>query len=229
MKLGLARALAVALIGSAIAVAQQTPPGSTTPASYLRGPMPALPTLVVGGGEVLLEVTVGARGSVTAVRTLRSTEPYTDLVISAVKSWEFAPAQEPIDRINRGPGRPIESKILVAAVFRPPSLMLGATLGEPAKGIEAPSGETPVPLSTSTPSYPPNARDGGVVLTEVTVNGAGVVTEASVRHSASPFDDAALAASRLWRFQPARGAAVARAYLLFGFQVPIGAVNVSPR
>jgi TonB family protein len=228
MKLRVAGVLLVVGIASTV-VASQGLPGGVTPASFRRGLMPALPAMALGGGEVVLELTVSNRGGVTAVRTLRSTAPYTDLVVDAVKSWDFTPAQEPIDRINRGPGRPVESKVTVAAIFRPPSLTLGTTLGEPSKSVAAPSGEAPVPLSTSTPPYPPNARDSGVVLTEVTVNGSGGVTEAVVRQSAPPFDDAALKASREWRFQPRRDGREQRAYLLFGFQIPVSAVRPGPR
>ena len=65
---------------------------------------------------------------------------------------------------------------------------------------------------------------GGVVLVEVSVDGAGMVKDARVIGSAPPFDQAALDAARKWRFQPARvngHATPAYAYLVFGFPQPV--------
>jgi TonB family protein len=195
-----------------------------SPARYRGGPLPELSVLAVGGGQVFLEVTVDRDGRVTAVTTLRTTPGLTDFVVRAARGWQFLPAEIEVDP---EPGRPatprprqrIASKVLVAAAFRQPSL-IGPTLGEPPKDVAAESDETPFPLTTSMPPYPPLALDGGVVLVEVRVDPNGTVGDATVVRSAPGFDDVARAAARQWRFRPARvrGRSVAAlAYIVFGF------------
>jgi TonB family protein len=188
--------------------------------------LPALPANVVGGGEVILEVTVGAGGQVTAVTPLRATPPFTELTTAAVRGWRFTPAT---DIAPARPGEPasrvaVESRVLVAAVFRPPALS-GPTLGELPKDLATASARTPYPLTMVMPPFPPMASASGVVLLEANVDGRGEVTASTVIRSAPPFDGAAQAALSQWKFRPAQagGAArVTRVYALFGFPVPVG-------
>ena len=51
-----------------------------TPAQYRSGPLPPVPTHAAGGGQVILQVSVNRGGIVSAVKVLRSTPPYTDLM-----------------------------------------------------------------------------------------------------------------------------------------------------
>jgi TonB family protein len=187
---------------------------SISPARYRSGPIPTLPAISasVGGGQVLLEVTVGSNGEVAAVTPLRTTASFTELTVDAVRGWQFFPARP------RG-----ASHVLVAAVYRPPALN-APTLGEPVEDVAAGSGETPIPLSMVTPPFPPRARDSGVVLVEAQVSAAGAVVEVRVVRSAAPFDGSARDAARQWRFRPARvgGRPVAAfVYILFGFPQPV--------
>ena len=46
-----------------------------SPARYRAGAAPGLPTMVVGGGQVILELAVNRDGRVTAVTPLRTTPP----------------------------------------------------------------------------------------------------------------------------------------------------------
>ena len=71
----------------------------------------------------------------------------------------------------------IEMPITIAGVFRPPVLMNTPTIGESPKDWSRPSGDVAYPISMEMPNYPPQVRDGGVVLLEVALNGAGGVTE----------------------------------------------------
>jgi TonB family protein len=203
-----------------------------SPARYLAGTVPAVPVMVVGGGEVLLELAVSREGRVTTVSPLRTTPPFTDLVVGAVRGWQFISAEEDVPASAGKPASrmPVPSAVLVAAVFRPPALS-GPTLGEPSRDMASPSAEAPFPLATTVPQFPPLALNSGVVLVEVQVDGDGKVADATVRRSAPPFDDAALKAARLWSFRPARvrGTPVrTRAYILFGFPVPVINVPATP-
>ena len=207
------------LLVSALAVLAQEPQGYS-PARYQSGPLPTLPATAVGGGEVLLEITVAPSGQVTAVTPLRATPPFTELVVAAVRGWRFAPATQSAPASPRA----VESTVLVAGVFRPPALT-GPTLGTSPKDLAAPSMLTPFPLKLVMPPFPPMASASGVVLVEGNVDASGNVTATTVIRSAPPFDGAAQAALRQWRFRPARAGDTPRAtrvYALFGFPVPVG-------
>ena len=195
------------------------------PARYAAGARPVLPALVVGPGQAFVELTVGPDGAVQKVTPLRSTPPFTQGLIDAVTSWRFSAAVEDAigtDGKPEGP-KPVASKILVASMFRAPTL-LTPTLGEKTVTVGTASPEVAYPSATSEPPFPPQAMAAGVVMVEVIVDGAGAVKEASVIGSAPPFDQPALDAARKWRFRPARvkGHATATyAYLVFGFPQPI--------
>lgn len=200
-------------------VAQPTPP------RLGAGAAPALPALAVGGGQVLIEVSISATGQVTGLGTLRTTPPFTDAVNDAVRRWRFTPATAPAPGENGLPGapKPVASRALVAGQFRAPTLM-GPSGGEPPKDAGAPSAEVPFPVSTAEPGYPPQALSSGVVLIEALVDHTGSVTEVRAIRSAPPFDAPAIEAARHWRFRPARvggGTMPAYVYLIFGFPQPV--------
>jgi hypothetical protein len=150
------------------------------PARYAMGVLPPMPMTAVGGGEVILEATVNAIGRVTAIAPLRTTPPFADLVVAAVRDWRFDPAQDMVAPPDRQPYLgAVEAKVLVVGVFAAPALT-APTLGEPPRDVAAPSDDSPFPLAITTPSYPPLALGGGVVLLEVCVGADGVVTDTSV-------------------------------------------------
>jgi TonB family protein len=199
-----------------------------SPARLRSGKVPAIPVTAVGGGEVLLDLDVSAEGTVTRATPLRSTPPFTELVVNAVREWQFFPARAVVD-VDRTPGSvgtsraAVQSHVLVAAVFRPPALR-APTLGEPPKDVSSGLDALPFPLAMIPPLFPPTAASNGVVLLEVHVTPNGSVDSAGVIHSAPPFDDAAVKAVRQWHFRPAQlqGTPVATyVYVVLGFRVPV--------
>ncbi|HZT76060.1 MAG TPA: TonB family protein [Vicinamibacterales bacterium] len=184
------------------------------PARYRSGAIPAVPAMVVGGGQVLLEVAVDFDGRVDAVVPLRTTPPFTAAVTGAVRTWHFSPATET---------EPVASKVLVAAVFRRPALN-GPTLGQQPVEVGAASDAIPFPMTIREPAYPPMASGSAVVLVEAHVDRDGRIADAVTIRSQPPFDDAVRQALRGWTFRPARlrGTPVdAFAYIVFGFAVPV--------
>jgi len=184
------------------------------PAQYKAGTLPRVPDHAVGAGEVILDVSVNRSGGVSDIKVARSTPPFTDLVSAAVRNWQFQPA--------RG-SQPVDSTVLVAAVFRPPTINT-PTIGRPPTDMATMSPEAPFPLTMLTPPYPPRAIGNHLVLVEVRVGTGGNVADAKVIGSTSGFDDAALKAARQWTFRPAEvgGERVsAFAYLMFGFREPV--------
>jgi TonB family protein len=201
-------------------------PAEGTPARFRSGPIPALPALAVGGGEVVVEVEVTEVGTVGAVLLLRATPPFGALVSAAVKSWTFEPAQklEQPDDPDAPPALvAAASSVLVVAVFRPPAL-LGPARGEPTAILGAPTTAIPFPTVLAAPPWPPLARDGGVVLVEARVDGRGLVVTAEKLDGSPGFDDAALGTVRAWTFLPARSPDVpaeSYVYAILGFPTPI--------
>ena len=196
-----------------------------TPARYAGGSLPTLPALAVGGGEAIIEVTVGLGGTAQAIRPLRSTPPFTQSLIDAVTGWRFTPAVE--DKLGpdgkpEGP-KPVAAKVIVASMFRPPTL-LTPTLGEQPANVGAASADVAYPIFMQQPPYPPQALFAGVVMIEVLVDANGRLSEPRVAVSSPAFDRAALDAARVWQFRPASvngRAAATYAYLVFGFPQPI--------
>ena len=210
---------------------QQTTADVYAPAKLVEGPMPPGPgdrtptsvqgAMTLGGGEVLLDVTVGPDGHVLQIGKVRVTPPYTDPLIAAVEAWRFMPAEA---ATAREPRHPIESHVLVAAVYRPPAVYAGATLGEVPKDVGRPSTLIPFPREVVMPPYPPTARGSGVALLEVDVGPDGSARSARVLRSAGIFDSAAIQSAERWSFIPGRtldGPVPSFAYILMGFLEPI--------
>jgi hypothetical protein len=222
MKLGTLSAIAFALAITTSVFAQEDP----TAAQYRGGRVPELPVRAVGGGEVLLEVTVGRDGSVLAITRLRETAPFAEILENVVANWRFKPAEEvPPSNGRERPSRiPIDSRVLVAAVFRAPALN-GPTHGEPIKDVAPSTGQIPYPITIVTPPFPPQAASSGVVLIEGELDRDGKVVASTTLLSVPPFDDAARNALEAWQFRPGRvpnAPKTTYVYAVFGFPIPIG-------
>jgi len=182
----------------------------------------------VGGGEVLVELDVSAEGSVTRATPLRTTPPFTDLVLSAVRDWRFFPARDVVDPERARAGEPtsrvaVPSTVLVAAIFRPPSITT-PTLGEAPTDVRNGSTAVPRPESLIAPVYPPRAMGSGTVLLEAHVSATGSVDDVGVIATTPPFDEPAKDAVRKWHFRPAQvNSAPVRAlvYVICGFRAPV--------
>ena len=199
-----------------------------TPAVFETGRVPTLSvmSIEVGGGEVLLEVSVDRTGAISGIKPLRETATFTERMTQAVRTWRFTPSKAEIPVARRKQGGPtteaVDSTVLVAGVFRRPSI-IGMTLGAPIKDIAPASADIPFPSSLVTPPHPPKAMSPGVVLVEVRVDVKGDVSAAKILIPSAGYDDAALSTARQWKFRPAKpGGANAPAvvYIVFGFQPP---------
>jgi TonB family protein len=193
------------------------------PARFESGDFFIQPPMTAGGGDVLLELDVAASGDVRSVTVLRTTPPFGDLLQQAASGWRFEPARE----VQESPDAPVavDSKVLVAGFFRPPTLYNAPARGEVPKDVAPPSAETPFPTSMVAPIYPPKAyfHMSQTVGIEVEIGVKGEVTSSKVIRPAETEDlsNAAMEASKEWRFRPARrsGKAVpAVAYIVFGFR-----------
>lgn len=204
-------------------------------AEYIEGELPpTVPPSIVGGGEVALEVSVGAAGSVTNVKVLRSTPPYTDALAAAVRTWRFRPAERltpPRTSGEQPRWQPVPTRVLVAEFVSPP-VLLGPTIGEVPKDVAHESDDTPFPMGVAPLRYPPLALGDGTVLVREAVGVDGRVTDARVVRPWPGFDASALEVARAVAFRPARldGFTVpANAFLLFMFRAPVTPVQAEPR
>ncbi|MEO5739185.1 MAG: energy transducer TonB [Vicinamibacterales bacterium] len=217
----ISRRLALATLALSVGAVAYAQSIKFTPQRLLKAEVSVLPSpMVVGGGEVLIEATVDRTGALTRPIILRGTPPYTQLVLDAASRWRFEPA-----RVVGPDGieTTVEMPIAIGAVYRPPILMNAPTVGDPPKDWSRPSGDVAYPTSTAMPNYPPQARDGGVVLFEVALNEGGVVTETRGIASSGGFESASREALASWRFRGASYRArpvPSTAYVLFGFRPP---------
>ena len=193
-----------------------------SPPRLVKADLPPLPApTIAGGGEVLIEAIVDQTGKAGRPIVLRGTPPYTQMVLDAMALWRFEPAHTVTPD---GTKTVVDMPIAIAAIYRPPVLMNTPTIGEPARDWSKPSTDLAYPLSLDMPNYPPQARDGGVVLLEVALDETGVVKETRGVASTGGFESTAREALAKWRFRG--GAYRARpvsttAYVLFGFRAPV--------
>jgi hypothetical protein len=211
-----AAALVVSMAGATYA---QSP--RFTPPRLLRAELPPMPpSAIAGAGEVLIEAIVDRTGALGRPVILRGTPPYTQTMFDAISTFRFEPAR------MAGPDgveAAVEMSITIAGLFRPPVLSNTPTIGESPKDWSRPSGDAAYPISMEMPNYPPQVRDGGVVLLEVALNGAGGVTETRGIVSIGGFESASREALMKWRFTGAQYRArpvPTTAYVLFGFRAP---------
>ena len=177
----------------------------------------------VGGGEVVLELAVDARGTVGRVEPIRTTPPYTDLVVNAAATWQFEPATSLID----GRATTAAAPVLVVAIFRPPQLYGGPARGVVPQTVGVASPRLPRLVSLVMPAYPPTATGNGIVLVEIELSGRAASRGYRIVGPTSGFDSAALDAVRAWRFDaPGTPEAVDRifVYAVLGFRTPLAPI-----
>jgi TonB family protein len=191
-----------------------------TPAQYVAGGVPPLPRLAIGGGQVILELSVDDTGAVNAVKALRTTPPFAESLAAEAKGWRFTPAEEERPDPARATARiRVASKVALIGMFRPPVLR-GPTLGAVPKDVASASEDVAFPLNMVMPRFPPTARAGGQVLVEARIAADGAIGDVKVLQAQPPFQGAALDALSQWTFRPARRAGVAVpsfVYIVFGF------------
>ena len=222
MRRSIQAACVVACLG--IGVTAQT---LASPAQFREGLLPVTPIQAVTGGEVFVQALVTNAGQLADVTVLRSSPTFTPYVLDALRSWQFQPARERVPRTSDASDpnltEPVESNVLIACVFRPPTLNT-PTVGDPPKDLRDAADDVAFPWNTVTPLYPPLAHADATVLVQVTVAFDGRVVEATIVQSAPGFDEAALSAARQWTFRPARihgRLEETFAYLVFAFRQPV--------
>jgi len=210
---------AIVLASAAAAVAQP----EMEPARFAEGSLAGFSPNAVAGGQVMLSVGVTPSGAVSTIEVLRSTPPYTESLVQAVKSWRFSPALDS-KRI------PMTSRVLIGAIVTAPSLT-APTLGTPPQDITTDDGRIPFPAQTSMPQYPITANAGGTVVVETRVDAGGRVVAATAVRSQPPFDTPALETARSWTFRPAQSPVAPPsqyAYLVFVFRAPLTGSVLTP-
>jgi hypothetical protein len=168
----------------------------------------------------MIEATIDRSGALTHPIVLRSTPPFSNLILDAVSRWSFIPARETID----GKETVADRSVLIAAVYRPPTLMNGPTLGEPPRDVGNASSDAPYAVSMVGPSYPLQAQMGAVLLYEISLDESGRMRNMRAVASNPGFDAAAKDALVQWKFRGAvvRGRPVpSMAYVIFGFSQPV--------
>jgi hypothetical protein len=182
---------------------------------------PEAPVTVVGGGEVLIELIVDVQGRVTRPGVVKSSPPFTQMVLASLAEWRFEPARD-VD--EREIDREVEVPVTVSALYRPPMLQGGPAPGAPSAHLSTLSGDVAYPLSLVSPPYPPHAVLGAVVLFEVALDAAGRMVDARGFGPLAGFESAARDSLAKMRFRGAthRGRPVPSVtYVIFGFRPPV--------
>jgi outer membrane biosynthesis protein TonB len=178
----------------------------------------------LGGGEVVLELSIDSRGAVAQVERIHVTPPYTDLVVNSVAKWRFEPATVVVD----GRATAVTASVLVVAVFRPASFYSGPAPGVPPQVLGAPSPRVPRVESIVMPAYPPTATGDGIVLVEIEMSRRAEPRNYRIVGPPSGFDAAALDAVRAWRFGAPQTLDVPDqlfVYAMVGFRAPLAPVT----
>lgn len=216
-----------ALITLAAAAALSAQPTARTysPPFLVSAELPGpVPPHLYAGGEVLIEAIVDRRGTLTRPVVLRTTPPFVDLMLEVIGRWTFKPAEDVRPDNSKGP---VDSTVLIAAVYRMPYLVSAPGVGEPPRDLARASTEAAAPLSIVTPPYPVTAVTGSsasVVLYEVSIDEGGSIRSARAVAGDPGFESTSREALMQWKFRPAtyRGRpAPAVAYVLFGYPVPV--------
>jgi len=138
--------------------------------------------------DIVADVSVDVGGAVTDVVAVGLPPgKLATAVVTAVKSWKFAPA--------RHEGIPIATTVRVPVLFSWPTLFSLSDLTQP-----------PRPIRQQKPVYPLSERKGGfkgVVVVDFVVSKSGEVKDVVVYQSNNPnFNDPAIEAVRQWKFEP---------------------------
>ena len=216
------------ILGSLVAVMSATPPSQVHAPGVivLTAPrvrdldVPPIPVLAFGGGEVMLEVTVGPTGAVIEVAKLRATPPFTDPMAAAVRTWTFDPAIG----LEGKQRKPVTGRVLVIGLFRPPTLYSGPAPGGQVQVIGEPSADLPRLVAAMPVAYPPMAVGSRVVVLELAVGPQAEARGVRVVTPPSGFDGAALHSVQGWQFAPPRDPSAADplyVYVVLGFRTPI--------
>ena len=182
--------------------------------------VPPIPVLAMGGGEVMLEVTVDERGAVIEVAKLRATAPFTESMAAAVVTWRFDPAIG----IEGKQRKPVAGRVLVIGLFRPPTLYSGPAPGGQVQVRGEPSAVLPRLVAPMPVTYPPMAVGSRVVVLELAVGSQAETRGVRVVTTPSGFDGAALQSVQSWQFTSPRDPSAADplyVYVVLGFRTPI--------
>ena len=158
------------------------------------------PIQSIADGVVVLDVSLDEKGAITGSTVVRDIPSLTSAATSSVQSWKFSPASRQ--------GKPVQSLIRVAVVFRPRAYFAAGPAFTPilSEGESNRAGQTYIPtgiVSVSYPQYPINAAAPGTVVVQVTVGRSSAIQRVKVVRDLPPFTKFALSAVSKWRFQTA--------------------------
>ena len=158
------------------------------------------PVQSIADGVVVLDISLDEKGAVTGSTVVRDISSLTSAATSSVQSWKFSPASMR--------GKPVQSLIRVAVVFRPRTYFAAGPAFTPilSEGESNRADQTYVPpgiVSVSYPQYPINAAAPGTVVVQVTVGRSSAIQRVKVVRDLPPFTKFALSAVNKWSFQTA--------------------------
>lgn len=133
-------------------------------------------------GIVILELVIDTEGKVASVNVTRSVPPFDDAAVLAARQWEY--------EVTRVDGQPVPVRLSVPITFTMPVPRVSRQEGIPdlVQGIN--------------PAFPAGREGPASVVTEVTLEPTGQVSEIEIMSGENAFADALLEALKTWRFAP---------------------------
>jgi hypothetical protein len=173
----------------------QFKPAEVTSASDIPYPIRS-----IADGVVVLDISLDGHGAAAGSTVVRDIPSLTSPAISSIQSWKFSPASRQ--------GRPEQSVIRVAVVFRPRAYLAAGPVFDPIPSERNlnQADQSFVPpgiISVGYPQYPINAAEPGTVVLQVTVGKSSAIQYLKVVRDLPPFTKFTLSAVNKWRFQAA--------------------------
>jgi TonB family protein len=153
----------------------------------------------IATGTVVLDVLISESGSVANIEVRRDLPSVTEDVVRTVKAWKFAP--------GRFKGKPVSSRITVAATFNPQCLFAVPLPPLIHQGDQSRIQASFQPAEVTSAAIPPCTFGATIpaasVVLQATIDEAGKVKDTRALHDIPPFTAAAIRALQDWRFVPA--------------------------
>jgi len=145
--------------------------------------------------NVILHCLVGEDGRVKDAKVIESEPNLHMAALTAAREWLFKPSYAHLE--------PRATWTIVQVLFQPPPSQPAESV-LPRTGEYVHTEEFPKVITKVKPEYPTDLKDyDATVVVEALVSVDGRVVETRVVQSKPPFDEAAVAAVRQWKFRPA--------------------------
>jgi len=168
-------------------------PSEPVPLSLISA---AHPSLALEGGEVVLDARVDSSGELADVKTVAGLQPFLDSVLSAARTWSFAPLG------SKGDAK--ENRVGIIFQFAPPGAIPNKS---PVRHYEQPTDDTnlraALPIVTVEPEILAKSHSQPTLILAAKISAAGELTSVAAIDDSAQLASAVLPVLHQWQFSPA--------------------------